>query len=895
VATANRAEQEVDVSLRDGSTVHVAPLRPEDRDRLAEFFEGLSEESRAFRFFSGATDLRRAAESAVEGVGTDGRYGLIATRGERGDLVGHAWCIPLTPDRAEVAFAIADRMQGRGLGTILLAHLAQLANASGIESFQAEVLSANARMLEVFRESGFPLEVSSEAGVVRVVMPTSLSPEAVERFEDRDRIAATAAIKTMLEPRAVAVIGASRERGTVGGELFHNLISSGFPGPIYPVNRTTDVVQSVQAYRGIEQVPGPVDLAVIAIPAAEVIETARECAAEGVRALVVVSAGFAEAHEAERQHELLDVCRKSGMRLVGPNCLGILSTDPERTLNATFAPDLPPEGRIGFLSQSGALGLALIDLASNSGLGMSSFASIGNRADISSNDLLEYWAGDERTDVALLYLESFGNPRTFSRIARRFGREKPIVAVKSGRSKAGARATSSHTGAMISASDVTVDALFRQAGVIRVDTLAELLDVASMLANQPAPAGRRVGIVTNVGGPGIMCADACEARGLEIPQLSEALRARIGEALPDAAALGNPIDMLATATAEQFRATIGAVGASGEVDAVVAIFIPPLLGQAEDVVEALRAGLQDLPEGIPAQAVLMSEREYSRLAGSPIPAHLFPEDAAGALARAVQYREWSEAPPGELPAAEGTRADEAAAIIADALADGAGWLDDARVGGLLDAYGIRRAEMRQASDPEAAGAAADEVGGRVALKAVGEGLVHKSDLGAVRLGLEGGEAVAAAAREIDAALNAGGHRREGFVVQRMIEGGSELLIGVVGDPLFGPVLACGAGGVQTELLKDVAVRLTPLTDRDASEMLRSLRTFPLLEGYRGAPAADVPALEQVLLRVGLLADAHHEIAELDLNPVIAGPDGAMVVDARVRVETRTPEPPWPSV
>jgi acetyl coenzyme A synthetase (ADP forming)-like protein len=895
VVAPGQVQQEVDVSLRDGSTVRVAPLRREDVDRLAAFFEGLSEWSRAFRFFSVGGSMRRAAENAVEGVGSDGRYGLIVTRGEREEVVGHAWCIPVTPARAEIAFAVADKLQGRGLGTILLAHLAQLANSAGIEFLEAEVLSTNAKMLEVFHESGFPLHVSSEAGVVRVVMPTSPSDEALERFEDRDRIAATAAIKTVLEPRAVAVVGASRERGTVGGELFHNLISSGFPGAIYPVNRTSDVVQSVQAYRGIEQVPGPVDLAVIAVPAGEVISVAKECAAAGVRSLVVVSAGFAETGEADRQRELLDVCRKAGMRLVGPNCLGILNTDPERPLNATFAPAMPPDGRIGFLSQSGALGLALIDHASNSGLGMSSFASIGNRADISSNDLLEYWADDERTDVALLYLESFGNPRTFSRIARRFGREKPIVAVKSGRSPAGARATSSHTGAMISASDVTVDALFRQAGVIRVDTLSELLDVASLLTNQPAPPGSRVGIVTNVGGPGIMCADACEAHGLEIPSLSDSLKARLRGFLPPAASVTNPIDVLATARAEQFRATIAAVASSGEVDAVIAIFIPPLLGHAEDVVEAMRVGLAELPEGIPGQAVLMSERARQQLAGGPILTHLFPEPAARALARAVQYRQWRDAPEGELPDAASARADEAATIIADALARGPGWLEFDEVAGLLDAYGIPQPSWREASDPEEAGRAAAELGGTVALKAIGEELVHKSDLGAIRLGLAGEQAVAAAAREIDAALESAGHRRERFLVQRMIEGGSELLIGVVGDPLFGPVIACGAGGVQTELLKDVVVRLTPLTDRDASEMLRSLRTFRVLEGYRGAPAADVAALERVLLRASLLADSHHEIAELDLNPVIARSNGAMVVDARIRVEEPRPERPWPSV
>jgi acyl-CoA synthetase (NDP forming) len=448
---------------------------------------------------------------------------------------------------------------------------------------------------------------------------------------------------------------------------------------------------------------------------------------------------------------------------------------------------------------------------------------------------------------------------------------------------------------MLSASDVTVDALFRQAGVVRVDTLAELLDVATMLANQPLPAGRRVGIVTNVGGPGIMCADACQAHGLEIPELSEALRSKLAGTLPAAASLTNPVDVLATATAEQFQATIETVAGSGEVDAVIAIFIPPLLGTSGDVVEALRDALAEVPEGIPAQAVLMSEREHSQLAGGPLPAHRFPEDAARALARAVQYREWREAPSGPAPEPDARRTTEGATVIADALSRGEGWLEPGETARLLAAYDIPHAAWREAADPNAAGRAAEEIGGPVALKATGGDILHKSDLGAVRLGLQGASEVVAAAREMDEALTKAGHHPDALIVQEMVEGGSELLIGVVGDPLFGPVLACGAGGVQTELLKDVAIRLTPLTEVEAAGMLRSLRTFPLLEGYRGAPAADIASIERLLLTVSMLAEAHHEIAELDLNPVIAGPDGAVVVDARVRVEARAPEQPWPSV
>jgi succinyl-CoA synthetase alpha subunit/RimJ/RimL family protein N-acetyltransferase len=461
-------EREADVALRDGSTVRVRPVRAADRPALEEFLRQLSEDSRAFRFFSGAVNLEQAADWASD-VDYVTRYGLVATLGGDGRVVGNASYVADDAGRAEVAFAIADELQGKGLGTILLAHLAEAASEAGIGLFVADVLPSNHRMVEVFRESGFPVEISSVPGSIQVELPTSLSAEARERFEHRDRIAASAAVRHFLRPRSVVVIGASRNRGTVGGEIFHNLLETGFTGVVYPVNPAADVVQSVRAYPSITEVPGEIDLAIVAVPSAAVADVARECAAKGVRSLVVVSAGFAEVGKEgkARQRDLVDICRSAGMRLIGPNCLGILNTSGETRLNATFAPAMPPPGNVGFLSQSGALGLALIDLAGDRSLGVSSFASIGNRADITGNDLLEYWEDDRDTDVALLYIESFSDPRRFSRVARRVGPRKPVVVVKSGRSRAGARATTSHTGALLAASDVTVDALFEQAGVIR--------------------------------------------------------------------------------------------------------------------------------------------------------------------------------------------------------------------------------------------------------------------------------------------------------------------------------------------------------------------------------------------------------------------------------------------
>ena len=890
-ASAYPAEREADVALRDGSTIHVRPVRSEDAPELQRLLEGLSEESRMFRFFSAGTNLAQAARTMTD-VDYSRRYGLVAIRGD--EIVGQGIYLSGDGGQAEVAFAVGDRLQGKGLGTLLLAHLAEVAVDNGISVFWAEVMPENHRMIEVFRESGFPVEMESEPGAIRVVFPSSLAAEAVARFEDRDRVAAEAALRSFLEPRAVAVIGASRDRSTVGGQLFHNSLESGFAGVVYPVNPGADVVQSVHAYRSIGELPEPVELAVIAVPAAAVLDVARECADGGVKALVVISAGFAETglEGAERERELVEICRAAGMRLIGPNCLGILNKT--QGLNVTFAPHAPPQGGVGFVTQSGALGLALIDLAGDRGLGVSSFASIGNRADITANDLLEYWESDGVTDLALLYIESFSDPRRFSRVAQRVGREMPVVVVKSGRSAAGQRATSSHTGALLAASDVTVDALFEQAGVIRTETLAELLDVASLLASQPLPEGPRVGIVTNAGGPGIMCADACEAAGLEVPEVPEEVRERLAEILPSEAGLLNPVDMIATATAEHYRETIRILSEWDGIDALIVIFIRPLLIQATDVAAAIGEAIGTMPRRIPLQAVFMSPQDHASIREvSDLPIHSYPEDAARALGRVMRHVDWRRRPAEEPPALPDVRGDEAAAIISEALDSESEWMGMEQASRLLAAYGVPIAEWGTASDADGAASAAAELGGPVALKGQGPGLLHKSEMGAVRVGLLGSEEVRAAAEEMDVAVNAAGGKRETFIVQSMSESGPELLVGVVEDPTFGPVLACGAGGTQAELLKDVAVRVCPITMGESEAMLKSLSTYPLLTGFRGAPVVDVKAVQDLLLRVSAMVDSHHEIAEMDLNPVMAGPSGAVAVDYRIRLRSAPAPRPWP--
>jgi acetate---CoA ligase (ADP-forming) len=888
--TAPPANLDFDAVLRDGSTVHVRPVTTADRGPLQEFLEGLSAEARLFRFFSPINVLGWAADRFVD-VDYRWRHGLVALHGSPERIVGHAfYAAAPAEERAEVALEVADEYQGRGLGTALLGYLTAAAASAGIVLFEAEVMPENHKMLGVFRDSGYQLKTASLRGSLRVEFPTEQTEAARERFAQREHQAAVAAMRAFFEPASIAVIGASSRPRSIGGDVFRNLLLSGFPGPVYPVS-PHPVVQSVAAYGDLGSVPGEVELAVIVVPAAGVVEAARTCAAQGVRGLVVISAGFGETGPAgrQRQADLLRVCRESGMRLIGPNCMGILNTDPEHRFNATFAPSFPPPGRIAFMSQSGALGLAVIGSASARGLGISTFASVGNKADVSGNDLLEFWEDDPHTDLVLLYLESFGNPRRFARICRRMARRKPILAVKAGRSAAGARATSSHTGALLADSDVAVDALFRQSGVIRSETLGDLFDVAALLSAQPPPRGRRVGIVTNAGGLGILCADACAAAGLEVPELDAATRHALAEFLPGEASVANPVDMIASAGAADYERALGVVAANPGIDALVVIFVPPLVTRAEEVAAAIRRAADALAGAKPLLAVFMSAvgAPVSLSDGATrIPTYTFPEEAARALARAAAWAEWRERPPQTPWQPPGARRDEAHALVAAALGhdpDGT-WLALPEVVRLLDCYGIQmvRTEVT-APEGRAAAAAAVRIGGPVALKAFGARLVHKTEAGAVELGLVGRQRVRRAAEAMLGRLAAAGTPAEGLVVQEMAAAGVEMIVGAVQDPVFGPVVACGAGGTAVELLKDVRFRLAPLALEDATSMISDLASRPLLEGYRGRPPAAVSALREVVLRVGALADEHPAVAELDLNPVLVSATAAVAADARIRV------------
>ena len=889
------AYREATVVLRDGSTLAVRPIRSEDATDLARFYSSLSLESRVFRFFAAVANADSSVGRMAD-VDYTTSYGIVAVAGALGQIVGHAMYVQIAPHKAELALAVADAYQGKGLGTILLGQLAEAAGAAGLDSLEAVVLPENHRMLQLLRESGFPVHARSEPGEVHADLPTRLTAEGLRLFEDRERLAAVAAVTHLLAPRTVAVIGASRQPGSIGAAVVHNLVTNGYRGPLYPVNPAASEIEGIRAFPSVLAIPGDVEMAVVTVPAAVVSEVARECAAKGVRGLVVISAGFGEAGPdgVALQRELVEICHQSGMRLVGPNCMGVINTAADVSLDATFAPDRPAPGRIGFLSQSGGLGLAVMARTEALGSGLSSFVSVGNKADLSGNDFIQYWESDKQTDVIMLYLESFGNPRKFARVARRVSRSKPILAVKGGRTQAGNRATSSHTGALLSASDITVDALFQQAGVIRTDTLAELFDAALLVGSQPLPAANRVAILTNAGGPAILCADACEANGLLVPALPDAVRKELASFMPPAGSTANPVDMLAAAGGKDYERAISVLAGSDAIDAIIVIFTPPLITKASEVVRAIHHAAQALPRAIPVLSVFMSKQATPRViesGGVRIPHYPFPEEAARALSLVARYGAWRAAPEEAVAPLDDIDGDRAAAVIATALAAGPGWMAPGAVTELLACYGIPVVETRQVTSPDEAAREAERLGTEVALKGVAAGVLHKSDAGAVRLHLSGATQVKTAAQEMSEALEHAGHLVSSFLVQPMVPEGVEMLVGVVQDQHFGPVLACGAGGTATELLKDVAVRITPITKSEADQMVRSLKTFPRLDGYRGAPRADIAALENVLLRVSALVEAHSEVTEMDLNPLVVHPSGAVVVDARIRLEPSAPRPP----
>jgi acetyl coenzyme A synthetase (ADP forming)-like protein len=747
----------------------------------------------------------------------------------------------------------------------------------------------------------------------------------------------------ILRPKSIAVIGASRNPNTIGWHILDNLLEHGFRGPVYPVNPNAGAIHSIQAYPSISAVPGPVDLAVVVVPKEHVIGVARECIDSGVKGLVVISAGFKEVGGAgvQRERELTELVRARGVRMVGPNCMGVINNAREIGMNATFAPATPPPGPVAFMSQSGAMGASVLDYAGSLGIGISSFVSAGNKADVSGNDLLEFWRDDPDTNVILMYLESLGNPATFVNLARRITINKPVCVVKSGRSGAGARAAASHTGAL-AATDLAIDAIISQAGAMRVDTVQELFDLAMVFANQPLPASNRVAIVTNAGGPGIIIADACEANGLEVAALARETEDKLRTRLPEEASVKNPVDLIASATAESYEFALSCVYDDPNIDAAIAAFVPPLGIQTKDVAAALVRVNARHPEK-PLLAVLMGRQGLpagvAELHDARIPPYVFPESAARALGTMWRYRQRTGRVEGRVVHYE-TPDEQIERIVDSTLASGQLKLSEPDALRVLELYGIPVVPWRFVGAAErqddgagergngggagptdylqslsmAAGVAAEELGLPVALKVVSPQIMHKTDVGGVVLDLETREQVEEAVQAIVTRLGGTSEGRnvgkagedsiavppfrrsdpeepgavlDGVLLQKMAPSGTETIVGLTRVPKVGPMVMFGLGGIYVEALRDVVLRLCPLRDTDADEMIRQVKLFELLKGVRGQAPRDLAAIADVVLRVSQLAMRHPHMAEMDINPLLALETGVMAVDARVQLSSNS--------
>ena len=887
--------------LADGRTVEIRPTTAADFDAVKAMHEAMSPNNAYLRFFSLS---RLAAEQEAKRVTREPRpdhAALLALYD--GKVVGVASYEvarsttdnPHVGRTAEVAFAVSDDMHHRGIATLLLEHLVSLARNRQLEALTAETLQENTGMLRVFSDAGLPVRSKRADGVVAITIP--LPPDDTSRqLEDyletvaaRERSANVASLRPIFAPSSVAVIGASRRTGTVGRTVLDNIKAGGYQGRLYAVNPHACAVDGepgtqlagVPCSPDVASLPETPDLAVLAVPPLAVVDTAEACGQRGVRGLIVLTSAI----DAPVSADLLAACRRHGMRLIGPNCFGVAV--PSIGLDATFAAANPAAGGVGLVMQSGGIGFAMVDHLTRLGIGISSFASVGNKLDVSSNDLLMWWEQDGQTKVAVLYIESFGNPRKFGRTARRVGLKMPVLTVHAGRSEAGQRAAASHTAAVASPL-VTREALFEQAGIIAVPSFGELMGATALLATQPPPAGRTVAIVSNVGGAGVLAADACTELGLAVHHPGGEITRRLREIVPEAGSVSGPVDTAATVSADAFRQVLETLDADEEVHSIIALVLRT--GATGDLLQAIaEASLR-----VPLAVVVLNQPEAVRLVdaqGGKVPAYAYPETAARALSRAVKYAEWRATPRRTVPAFPDVDAEQAREKVHAFLAsqpDG-GWLPQPDVISLLQLYRIPLVPTTVARTEDDAVAAAARAGYPVALKAEVPGLTHKTDAGAVLLDLRTEAGVRSGYRQLAGRF---GVRLTGVEVQPMITGGTEVLVGVKDDQMFGPLVVFGLGGVATEVLADHAARLAPLTEADADTLISSIRSAPLLYGHRGSPGADLAALRDVLLRVSRLTDDLPEITELDLNPVIAGPDGAVAVDARIRVAPQLPQDPF---
>lgn len=858
------AHWEADVLLLDGSPAHLRPITPDDKEKLVEFYDRVSPESKYFRFFAPYPELSPRDIDRFTTVDNYDRVAFVVTVGDQIIAIGRYDRLENT--EAEVAFLVEDAHQGRGLAQLLLEHLAQAGRERGITKFIAETLPENGRMIQTFRDAGYKIAGGFEDGVMRLEFPIAATETAVGVMRSREHRAEARSMERFFVAKSVAIIGASRRHDTVGATLVRNLVLGGFSGRVYAVNPAADAVAGMPAYKTVQDIPGSVDLAIVAVPAEAVQDVVLDCAAKGVHGLIVISSGFAETGDEgrRRQRKLVGLARSYGVRLVGPNCLGVINTDPGISLNASLSPVIPPAGRVGFFCQSGALGVAILENVARRGLGISTFVSAGNRADVSGNDLLQYWEEDDSTEVVLLYLESIGNPRKFSRIARRVGRRKPVVAVKSGRTTQGVPL--GHIAGGRVAPQRAVDAMFRQAGVIQVDTLDDMFDVAQLLAHQPLPMGPRVAVVGNSDALGLLAADSAVAAGLVVEK---------------------SVSLGADATAQDFESALDDAIDNPQVDSVIAVFIPPLDESGEEVATVLATvGEQsDKPivstflgsEGVPE---LLRVPDLAGAAGrGSVPSYPAPESAVRALARVVNYARWSTRPPGQVPWFEDLDTGRARLLMTRLLREcpEGGEIGDDDLRELLHCYGIELARQVPVASLEEAIAAGESYGWNVVLKATANHLRQRPDLAHVWRNIDDEIDMDTAWTNLTSRIE--DPDKAGFVVQHMSHTGIPVTIGSIEDSLFGPVISFGMAGTASELLGDVAFRIPPLTDTDAADLVRDVKAAPLFFGYNGSEPVDVGAIEELIQRLARLKDDLPEVQSLELGLVLAGADGAEVLRA----------------
>ena len=874
--------KETEETLRDGRVVTVRPLRAVDKAGVEAMWRRLDAPAR--RRFTDLAHLssERAGDVAVPRPGH--AAGIIAST-PAGSVAGVARYERTAGDSAGFLVFVDASWRRVGLGTVLLRRLAEAARHAGVRRLAGDLPEGDVAMRGVLAELGLEYTEQVKAAAVHASFAVQETGAYLDAVLADQRAAARIAVGPFLRPGSIALVGASDKPGSVGELLLANLLKSGFSGPVYPVTPRHQVIQGMTCYPDLAACPTRPDLALVAVPASAVAGVVDQAGALGVRAVCVISAGFAETGGEGRvlQDELRRRARAAGVRLIGPNCMGLLNGGPDPRFNATFSTAFPPPGHLAFVTQFGGLGLAALALLSGPSLGIGGFVSVGNTVDLTPNDLFLYWDEDPGTHVVLAYLESVPDPRRFARIARRISRHQPVVAVKAGRTGAGRRAASSHTAAL-AAGETAVEALFHQAGVIRAGTLEEMFDVAAVLSAQPVPAGRRVAVLTNGGGPGILVADACEAAGLLVPELSDDTQAALRAGLLPQASVKNPVDTVASATAEQYGQSLRQLGAAEEVDAIIAVYIPAFV-PAEDVAREIAAAAAAQPAKPVIAVFLIAGPAPASLSEAGIPVFTYPEEAAAALGRIARWAEWRARPAGQVVTPPGIDPGRGRAVVGEVLAGepGGGWASAEAAAALLAAYGIPAAGSRLVRTPAEAAAAQTELGGPVAVKIAAA--IHKSDVGGVALGITTPQAAADAVTVIRARLSEAGLAGQAaeFLVQEQIRDGVEMIVGVNHDPAFGPLLLAGLGGTAVEVLGDVAVRITPLSDTDVDEMLHSLRSYRLLTGYRQSPPLDVTAFAELLHRVSAMVEDIPEIAELDLNPVFVRQHGAVVADVRVRL------------